>query len=178
MKHLAIVALTAVASQAGCTNLPKNMPLVFGESITVGISIGATTADQGADFTVGFKSRDVAVIPVVAYESDDSVTQIHSTVEKTTSDVEESRSEETTDKTSGNKTTASIISTTPKSVHINKDAYSVLGQFGSTTDGAGRRVGLGKFFATGWAAQKLSDGFSACLKNNSCGDARASEQEQ
>lgn len=42
------------------------------------------------------------------------------------------------------------------------DALSVLGQFEANTNGT-PQVGLGKFFSTGLAAQKLADGFGAKL---------------
>lgn len=148
MKH-ALIALPFAAVLAGCaTDFPKNMPLVFGESITVGIGIGATAADQGADFTLGFKSRDVAVIPVVAYDSAGNPVRLQATV----SDV-----------------TPAQGAAAQGGATINRDSFSVLGQFGSTTDGSGRRVGLGKFFATGAAAQQLSAGFAKCLETESCG---------
>ena len=134
-------AIVAMLALSGCAEMPKNMPLLFGESITVGISIGASAADQGGDFTLGFRSKDVAVIPVVAYDKDGKPVPIYA---------------EVTDSTG-----------------TNKDSYSVLGQFGSTTDGTGRRVGLGKFFATGAAALQLSEGFADCLKKDNCGSSQA-----
>ena len=47
-----------------------------------------------------------------------------------------------------------------------KDAFSVLGQFEVDSNGRQVEVGLGKFFATGLAAQKLADGFACKLGNN------------
>jgi hypothetical protein len=43
------------------------------------------------------------------------------------------------------------------------DALSVLGQFQVNTQAAAPQASLGKFFATGVAAQKLADGFAANL---------------
>lgn len=155
---LLCIALTGCAS-----DLPRNMPLVFGEAITVGIGIGASTADQGGDFTLGFKSKDVAIIPVVAYDNDGSPVQIQADISDTTS------GDESTETTADSK----IVTRKPVTKTINKDSYSVLGQFGSVTDGAGKRVGLGKFFATGAAALQLSEGFAACLKKDNCGSSQA-----
>ncbi|WP_374310505.1 hypothetical protein [Methylocella sp.] len=45
------------------------------------------------------------------------------------------------------------------------DAYSVLGQFSVDARSQAPSAKLGKFFATGLAAQKLADGFSAQLSN-------------
>jgi|GEM_PF-1506869 len=44
-----------------------------------------------------------------------------------------------------------------------QDSLSVLGQFDLNAGGAAAQVGLGTFFATGTAAQKLADGFAAQL---------------
>ena len=44
-----------------------------------------------------------------------------------------------------------------------EDALSVLGQFEVNAKAANTGVSLGKFFATGVAAQKLSDGFASKL---------------
>jgi hypothetical protein len=46
-----------------------------------------------------------------------------------------------------------------------QDALSVLGEFNAeTTAGVSPKVGLGKFFATGLAAQKLAEGYRDKLK--------------
>jgi hypothetical protein len=42
---------------------------------------------------------------------------------------------------------------------VGTNALSVLGQFEVDAQAAGPKVGLGKFFATGLAADKLADGF-------------------
>lgn len=147
----------------GCaSDLPRNMPLVFGESITFGVGIGTSTADQGVDLTLGFKSRDVAIIPVLTYEKDGKLVPLQSEV------TEKITHEESTD-TGGDRK----ITKKPVSKAINKDAYSVIGQFGSITDGSSKRVGLNKFFATGVAAQQLSEGFAECLKKDNCGSNQA-----
>ena len=46
---------------------------------------------------------------------------------------------------------------------VSSNSLSVLGQFEVDAQAAGPKVGLGKFFATGLAADKLADGFSAKL---------------
>jgi len=161
-----MLAVVATLALGGCAEMPKNMPLVFGESITVGIGIGSSAADQGADFTLGFKSRDIAVIPVVAYDKDGSPVRIQAEVTENTA------SEESTDTEGGKKT----VTKKPVTRSVNHDSYSVLGQFGSTTDAGNKRVGLGKFFATGTAATQLSAGFAECLKKDNCGSSQAGEK--
>jgi hypothetical protein len=129
----AILFLTVLA---GCSSFPNNMPLVFGEDITLGISIGASATNQGGDLTLGFKSKDVAIIPVIA-ASGVTPTLIQSEI------------------------TNSAIGNQPEKK--TKDAYSVLGTFSTTTDSNGNKVGLGKFFATGQAATYLAGGFAAAM---------------
>lgn len=158
-----LFALTALALAGCASDFPKNMPLIFGESITVGIGVGASATDQGGDFTLGFKSKDVAIIPVVIYDKDDKQMPAHATVTET-------RTNEEVTATEGDKKT---VTRTPEIRIVNHDSYSVLGQFDSSTDGSNKRVGLGKFFATGNAAGQLSAGFAACLKSNNCGFGQA-----
>ncbi|MCX7176351.1 MAG: hypothetical protein NT159_20995 [Proteobacteria bacterium] len=157
-----VLASVAMIILGGCAEIPKNMPLVFGESITVGIGIGSSAADQGMDFTLGVKTRDIAVIPVVAYDKDGQRVAIYAEVTETTTGTESSE-------TQGDR---KIVTKNPETKVVNKDSYSVLGQFGSTTDVSTKRVGLGKFFATGAAAQQLSEGFAECLKKDNCGSTR------
>lgn len=159
MKNSLSLSFIALAVAGCATDIPKNMPLIFGESITVGIGIGATAADQGASVTVGFKSHDVAIIPVVAYDKDGNPVHLHATVTETTGDKAAAQAQKSKNKAAGD----------PGSTTTNTDSYSVLGQFSTTADGSGRRVGLGKFFATGTAAQQLSAGFAECLKKDTCG---------
>lgn len=114
----------------GCTTT-HNLPLIFGQSHTVGITISGSTTDQGGEFTLGYKDKDIAVVPVTIKQENGSSTLVKSTV--------------------GN----------------SQDAMSVLGQFQVTSSTIRNNVGLGKFFATGLAAQKLADGFKKMLECNS-----------
>jgi len=49
----------------GCATTP-DVPLVFVQSNTIGISIGASSVEQGADFVLGYKGLDIAVVPIAA----------------------------------------------------------------------------------------------------------------
>ena len=49
---------TAVATLSGCSTSPS---LVFGQSHTVGITMGGSASDSGAELSIGYKDRDVAV---------------------------------------------------------------------------------------------------------------------
>ena len=121
-------------SVAGCAT-KQNLPLVFGQAHTVGISMSSNVSQQGGEFTLGYKDWNFAIVPVTVAQADGANSQITSTSNET----------ETDDFT---------------------DALSVLGQFNvkaKAKDGAKGEVGLGKFFATGMAAVKLSEGFAAKL---------------
>lgn len=113
---------------AGCSTV-GNMPLMFGQSQTVGLSISGSTTDQGAEFTLGYKDRDIAIVPVTVKQGNGDSTLVKSTVASS------------------------------------QDAMSVLGQFevNSGTNVSNANVGLGKFFATGVAAQQLATGFKKKL---------------
>jgi len=115
---------------AGCGNV-DSAHLVFGQQNTVGLDISATAPEQGATLSLGFKDKNIAIIPV-AVSNGGSYERLGST----------------------NKTDGSD----------ENDAYSTLGQFDLATGKNGAAsVGLGKFFATGIAAQKLADGFAKML---------------
>jgi hypothetical protein len=61
----------------GCAS-NQDLPLVFGQSQTVGISIGAGASEQGADFVLGYKDKNVAIVPVSIKDKDGSTAQIAS----------------------------------------------------------------------------------------------------
>jgi hypothetical protein len=125
-------------SAAGCAELP-NPPLIFGQTHTVGITIAGSPAEQGGEFTLGYRDRDLAFVPVTVTQGDGVVSQLESHV------FGEDRS---------------------ASGQPDKDAFSVLGQFELVTEGQQAQVGLGKFFATGLAARRLADGFASALSND------------
>ena len=140
---------------AGCTSLPENMPLVFSQTITFGASIGASPTEQDVDVTIGFKSRDVAVVPVTTGKN--GVKLLNAKITNIESAEKASVSPD-----------GVTEYTNPKNSGESFDALSVFGQFSSATDASTRSVGLGKFFATGAAAQVLSQGFQDCLGAGTC----------
>jgi hypothetical protein len=71
----AAMALSAVF--AGCAG-NANMPLVFGQSQVVGISISASSVQQGGDFSLGYKDINLAVVPVTVMQADGNSTQLKS----------------------------------------------------------------------------------------------------
>jgi uncharacterized Zn-binding protein involved in type VI secretion len=134
LRNLAVAAMSVI-SGAGCAQLP-NPPLIFGQTHTVGITIAGSPAEQGGEFTLGYRDRDLAVVPVSVTQGDGTVTQLETYVFG--------------DHRSG-------------ADQPDKDAFSVLGQFELSTEGQQAKVGLGKFFATGLAARRLGDGFACAL---------------
>jgi len=114
----------------GCASNP-DLPLIFGASNTIGISIGGSVPEQGGDFTIGYRGQDFALVPVTVVQPDGAEQQIGSEVR-------------------GDKF---------------QDSFSVLGQFEAkaSQSSTGPKTGLGKFFATGVVAKKLSDGFAKRL---------------
>lgn len=128
----AFAPLLGVAVLAGCGNA-DSVHLVFGQQNVVGLDITASAPEQGGSLSLGFKDKNIAVIPV-AVESG------------TLKDGSKYKLLGSTNKESADKRRS--------------DAYSTLGQFelNSGKDGS-LSVGLGKFFATGIAAQKLAEGF-------------------
>jgi hypothetical protein len=120
---------TVALLAAGCaTN--SDAPLIFLQSNTAGISIGASAADQGADFVLGYKGADLAIVPVAIVQNDGNSAQINA-----------------------------------KAGSGHTDALSVFGQFqvNSNTNAKTPNVGLGRFFATGQAARRLTEGYRAKL---------------
>jgi hypothetical protein len=134
MAEARLFAVTFGALLLGACSSSQNMPLIFGQQQTVGISIGASTTDQGGEFVLGYKDKNIAIVPVTVIQKDGSSTLVKSVV-------------------------AGKDAKTPST-----DAMSVLGQFEVSSDTKSNNVSLGKFFATGLAAQKLADGFKEKIK--------------
>jgi hypothetical protein len=53
----------AALTLAACTTAQQGMPLIFGRTQTVGVSVAATVPDQGAHLTLGFSDRNIAIVP-------------------------------------------------------------------------------------------------------------------
>ena len=140
MKLITIIALTTFLG--GCAPAQqKALPLVFGQSHTLGVGISASDPSSGQplpELTLGYKDKNIAVIPV-ATENGNAV---------------------------GNSRVGGVVITKTDEVHEEmNDTLSVLGQFQVNADSNGKeaKVGLGKFFSTGIAATKLADGFSKAM---------------
>lgn len=129
----------SVKSPGGPSKPPRAGHLMFfGQYIGLGFTIGATTVDQGFDLNLGYKDRNLAIVPVIYRDSTGKGYMIRSNVGSRQLDGAE-----------------------PSDL----DAFSVLGQFefDSDQDAATVRAGLGKFFSTGNASQRLANGFRTHL---------------
>ena len=71
------LSILLVISAGGCVS-NGNMPLVFGQSQVVGISVTASSVQQDIDFTLGYKDINIAVVPVTVKQPDGSITQLNS----------------------------------------------------------------------------------------------------
>lgn len=73
-------AVMSVLVAAGCQQVP-NPPLIFGQTHTVGITIAGSPAQQGGEFTFGYRDRNLALIPVTVTQGDGTVTQLDAVVD-------------------------------------------------------------------------------------------------
>lgn len=72
-----LLTLAAAAALAGCAS-QQGQVLVFGQTQSVGISIGASTASQGGDFTLGYRDSNFAVVPATVRQANGGSTQVNS----------------------------------------------------------------------------------------------------
>lgn len=129
------VLLAAGALSACAPN--QSSPLIFGQGITVGISVGASPANaELPEIAIGLKQADIAIVPTVI-----------------PNDVSLDGTEKATRRIAG----------FGKGTDGTEDALSTFGSFSNTTKI--NEVTLGVFFATGVAAQNLSSGFGCAMSD-------------
>lgn len=128
-----LLIASSVCALGGCASV-STPPLFFGELVTFGLDVGATPGSAGADFTLGYRDRNLAIVPVSAIN---------------------------------NGKANEIVAWSQEDGSNRRDALSVFGQFRSQAGPAGdqnaqpgsRKVKLGRFFATGLAANNLASGY-------------------
>jgi len=195
MKNDSILLTTSVLitilAVAGCGS---TLPLVFVDKTNVGLEINGPNAEgTSGSIVLGFKTRSAAVVPVavkketnnsnstpisaeVAKSLTERIEAIASEIAVLRSDGAVGNAVEIKKKETLKEDLRKIISSSQKSYDLiqstkngDRDALSVLGQFSANgtggSDGAGFQ--LGRFFATGSAASRLADGFSAQLGSKS-----------
>ena len=138
IRAIAIGLVTLLA--AGCES-PSENPVIFGQGTSVGISIGQSPTTQAPEFVLGYKDANIAFLPTIAMDGSGNVTKLGGNV--------------------------SLPGASGSAGTGFEETYSVLGQFevNSPTQAGSEKLGLGKFFATGLAAQKLSAGFACALSD-------------
>lgn len=133
---IALITVIAVFF-AGCANAPHNDVLIFGTNTKVAFDVSSDPANAGTpSFTLGYKRQEVAWVPLRAngtLVADDGTTNIADKGSKYIG-VDDKR----------------------------KDTYSVYASFGGEF-GAGteNKAALSQFFATGIAAQNISENAKA-----------------
>ncbi|MFH1218084.1 MAG: hypothetical protein V1706_16445 [Pseudomonadota bacterium] len=134
MKKSLIRSVIATLVPISFVGCGSTLPLVFTDKTTLGLE--ASGGGEGApEITLGFKTTSVAVIPVAVRKKnqDGGV--------------------------------AEVIPLRAVSADNSKDAYSTFGNFttNSGVETTTASVGLGRFFATGIAAQKIAEKMGEAL---------------
>lgn len=130
-----IALLTLPALTAACAAESNSVPLVFGTATTLGVSVGANPANAGTP-EFTLGFKRAEIAVVPTVIPKDAITEL---------------------------ATKQEIVATGVGEHSETDALSTFGSFAS--DSTTQSVGLGTFFATGVAAQNLSNGFKCKLAN-------------
>jgi hypothetical protein len=61
-----IILFGSAMSLVGCATSQQGMPLIYGRTQTVGISVAGSVPDQGAHLTIGFSDRNIAIVPTTS----------------------------------------------------------------------------------------------------------------
>lgn len=140
MKNILGLAFTPGAAMllAGCAG--STLPVVFTDQTSVGIDISGT--EQGVDLVLGFKTRSMSIVPVAVMrkDKDGNVVEV---VRMGGKDKQKTNDDD----------------------GVVKDSFSTFGNFTVDTEvrGVTASVGLGRFFATGVAAQKIAEKLGAAI---------------
>ena len=59
-----LIALVPILGLSACAS--SGTPLIFGSTTTFGVTVNATPDTQGLDFTLGYKDKNLAIVPVDA----------------------------------------------------------------------------------------------------------------
>lgn len=141
---LRLIGLVTVAATISGCEAPKHAPLIFGQTQTLGVSIATAANGTAPEVTLGYRDANIAMVPTTIEQPGGENTQLEATV-------------------GGGEKLAADGETVVERQKPAKDAFSTFGQFSAAVTGATAKTALGKFFATGLAAQKISDGFSCAL---------------
>lgn len=140
-KHVksAVVVVQKAVVTGSDKEVARGKNMYFAQYSSFGLIFSASPTDEGGGLTIGWKDRNLAIVPVVQRDFLGEPSPIFS-----------------------KHYNSSVHGRDPN----NFDAYSVLGQFEfdkENSTSAAIQVGLGKFFTTGVAARRLSEGFKEKL---------------
>lgn len=124
--------VSTTLSSSGDRPNPHQPPLVFVQSNSLGFDIQTAVSTEGPQFTLGYGGRNLALIPITMKSGNGTLLRLGSSFKK----------ESATDFTSN-------------------DALSVFGQFEASTETVAFNYGLNRFFTTGVAARRLTEGLRA-----------------
>lgn len=147
-KFLCIVGLTLTI--AACDQL-ADPPIIFIQKHKVGIAIEGSPIDQSAKFVLGVEDENYAILPLTSPQEHLKNGKI---LRNRTRSVAKQHSFPKGNSTRG---------------FIDEDTFSVFGQFevGTSQNNATRQINIGKFFATGFAARSLAEGYKNLMSGNS-----------
>lgn len=109
-------------------------PLVFAQTNTLGIGMSTSVAEQGVQFSLGYTGRDIAFVPVMIRSADGSSARLGGRHGEQGAEPD-----------------------------YEDDALSVFGQFKVDTATEAVQFGLRRFFTTGMAARRLTEGVKAVI---------------
>ncbi|MEO1083978.1 MAG: hypothetical protein AAFY88_07030 [Acidobacteriota bacterium] len=181
-----VLTLVAAVSLCGCQGFyENNKQLYFTQGHLVGIDIDGTAPNQGVSLAVGYKDFNLAIIPVLGSDIatlENTDTRIDSADGGPETEITNKRQEAVTINgqpvlidglvRAQRDTEGGTSGDGKRSLQTNRDTFSTFGQFQvdadtgndeNQADSIRPSVGLGKFFATGFAAEELAKGFKAKL---------------
>lgn len=124
----------AGSPQSNSASLVYVPPLVFAQTNTLGIGLSTSVAEQGVQFSLGYSGRDIAFVPVMIRSADGSSARL-----------------------------GGRHGGEGPEPDYEDDALSVFGQFKVDTATETVQFGLQRFFTTGMAARRLTEGVKAVV---------------
>ena len=186
---LRVSLCATVALMAGCAST-KQAGLLYSSTVSMGLGLEVKTADATApvSINIGFKTLDVAYVPVAVMESKENgkenAEKVWASHSQHASDAakcfaalaNKAQEKKATAKDDATRTEALAAQELPEECDTKRDAMSVFGQFNGDASAKGndRSAGLlvGRVFATGIAAQNVS-GAAKSMAYASCANAVA-----
>ena len=170
---MCLALCSAAALSAGCAST-KQAGLLYSSSVSMGLGMEVKAADATApvSITIGFKTLDVAYVPVAVMETNgagketaEKIWASHSQQNGKAEKCLAALNKLTTQRAAAGIAPTANADDLPIECDAKRDAMSVYGQFNGDASATGndRSAGLivGRVFATGIAAQNVSGAASA-----------------